>query len=112
MGKTETRIAKTEALFREVNERVAERAAEFDADDAEFVCECGDPACTHRIPASLDEYEQVRAEGDLFLVAEGHEEAPDVERVVAREGRFNVVRKVRELGALVRRLNPRAEPAQ
>ena len=108
MAESEDRIAKTEALFREVNERVAEKAGDFAADEAEFVCECADPNCTHRIPASLDEYEQVRAEGDLFLVVDGHEEAPDVERVVARERRFNVVRKLRELGALARRLNPRA----
>ncbi|MDX6503255.1 MAG: hypothetical protein QOE29_380 [Gaiellaceae bacterium] len=113
MGQAEdARIATTEALFREVNERVAERAEEFSADEAEFVCECADPACTHRIAASLDEYEEVRAEGDLFLVVDGHEERPDVERVVAHEGRFNVVRKLRQLGVLVRRLNPRAEPAQ
>jgi hypothetical protein len=112
MGEAEDRIAKTEALFREVNERVAERAAEFDADEAEFVCECADPACTHRIAASLAEYEEVRAEGDTFLVVDGHEEAADIERVLSREGRFNVVRKVRALGVLARRLNPRAEPVQ
>jgi hypothetical protein len=112
MDAAEARIAKTEALFREVNERVAERAEEFGAEEAEFVCECSDATCTHRIPAALAEYEEVRSEGDLFLVVDGHEDAPDIERIVAREGRFNVVRKVRELGALVRRLDPRAEPAQ
>jgi hypothetical protein len=112
MHEAEQKMAKTEALFREVNERVAERAAEFYANEAEFVCECADPTCTHRIAASLAEYEEVRAEGDTFLVVDGHEEEPHVERVVAREPRFTVVRKVRELGALVRRLNPRAEPVQ
>ena len=112
MTELEDRIANTEALFREVNERVAERATAFAADEAEFVCECADPSCTHRIPASLAEYEEVRAEGDLFLVVEGHEEAADMERVVERRPRFNVVRKLRQLGALARRMNPRTEPAQ
>ena len=35
-----------------------------------------------------------------------------MERVVERRPRFNVVRKLRELGALARRMNPRTEPAQ
>src|SRR3954452_19226376 len=108
----DARIAKTEALFRDVNERVAERAGEFAAEEAEFVCECADPNCTHRIPASLAEYHKVRCEGDLFLVVDGHEEATDKERVVERRARFNVLRKLRELGALARRMNPRAEPGQ
>jgi hypothetical protein len=113
MTETEAaRIARTEALFREVNERVAERAEEFDAGEAEFVCECADPTCTQRIATALDTYEEIRAEGDQFLVVKGHEELPDVERVVATQPGFNVVRKVRELGALVRRLDPRAHPAQ
>jgi hypothetical protein len=110
MGAVEdARVAKTEALFREVNERVAERAGEFQADEAEFVCECADPMCTDRIPASLEEYEEVREEGDQFFVVPGHEERPDLERVVARERNFEVVRKLRELGAIVRQLDPRAQ---
>ena len=105
------RIARTEALFREVNERVAERASGFQAGEVEFVCECGDPACTERIRTTLEEYEEVREEGDTFLVVKGHEEAPHLERVVERGGRFNVVRKLHELGELVRRLNPRGDTA-
>jgi hypothetical protein len=113
MGAVEdARVAKTEALFREVNERVAERAEEFDAETAEFVCECADPTCTKRIAASLDDYEDVRAEGDTFLVVNGHVERADLERVVARQEGFQVVQKLRELGVLVRRLDPRANPAQ
>jgi hypothetical protein len=113
MGAVEdARVAKTEALFREVNERVAERAEEFDAETAEFVCECADPTCTKRIAASLDDYEDVRAEGDTFLVVNGHVERADLERVVARQDGFQVVQKLRELGVLVRRLDPRANPAQ
>jgi hypothetical protein len=105
------RIAKTEALFREVNERVAERAGDFQSDETEFVCECGDPACTHRITASLAEYEEVRESGDRFLVAKGHDEDTSVERIVARHPKFDVVQKLRWVGALVRLLNPRGETA-
>src|SRR5262249_45899908 len=49
------RRATTEALFRDVNERIAESAERFDAGGSEFVCECSDPNCTHRVAASLAE---------------------------------------------------------
>jgi hypothetical protein len=101
-------MAKTESLFRDVNERIAESAQRFDADDAGFVCECGDPDCTERVEAPLGIYEEVRSDGTQFLLAPGHEDER-VERVVRERGRFNVVRKVnRIVAAHVRRLNPRA----
>jgi hypothetical protein len=42
MEEPEIRLAKTESLFRDVNERIAESAQRFDAEDAAFVCECAD----------------------------------------------------------------------
>jgi hypothetical protein len=48
------KIARTESLFREVNERIAESAERFHATETHFVCECGDSRCTHRIEATLD----------------------------------------------------------
>jgi hypothetical protein len=105
------RRATTESLFRDVNERIAESAERFDASHTEFVCECDDPNCTHRISVSLAEYEQVRAEPTTFLLAPGHEQA-DIERVVSDRGRFRIVDKVQ---AVVRRtvvrLDPRRRPA-
>ena len=109
----DARIAKTEALFREVNERWPSAPRSSPPTRPSSSASAPTRPAPIASPPPLDEYEQVRAEGDHFLVAEGHEERPDVERVViAREGRYNVVRKLRELGVLVRRLNPRAEPAQ
>ena len=105
-----TRAAKTEAVFREVNERIAESAEKFQADEAAFVCECSDAACTDRIDAPLVEYEDVRADGATFMVAPGHEDG-DIERVVRGEPAFRVVRKVGAVGVLARRLNPRATTA-
>ena len=66
------RRATTEALFRDVNERIAESAESFDAEHTEFICECSDPNCTHRVSASLAEYEDVRSEPTTFLLAPGH----------------------------------------
>ena len=102
------RRARTEALFRDVNERIAESAERFAASSTQFVCECADPGCTNRLEATLEEYEQVRADGATFMLAPGHEHT-DIERVVdASRSRFHVVEKVQAtVRATVRRLNPR-----
>jgi hypothetical protein len=94
---------RTEAIFREVNEAIAQTAEKFDSDEAEFVCECADPDCAHRVTATLEDYEEVRADGTHFLLVPGHEE-PSVERVVQRLGGFHVVEK---FSSALRRLNPR-----
>jgi hypothetical protein len=110
MSEREVRIAHVEALFRDVNERIAETAARFNSAETEFVCECSDPECTERVHATLDEYEEVRAEATHFLLVPGHEN-PEVERVVERpRRRLAIVEKFNATVArTVRRLNPRAE---
>lgn len=112
MSSIEIRIANTEALFRDVNERIAESADRFSADEAEFVCECADPECAERIPAALEEYESVRADGTHFIVVPGHEDTR-VERVIEQpHPRLAVIQKFNNVVArTVRRLDPRAEPA-
>ena len=100
------RRATTEALFRDVNERIAESAERFDADETEFVCECSDPNCTDRVPVALSVYETVRSDPATFLLAPGHEQ-DDIERVIAKAGRFNIVEKVQ---AVVRRTVQRLDP--
>lgn len=103
----EIAAARTEAIFREVNEAIARTAESFRADEADFVCECADPDCAHRVTASLDDYEQVRSDGTHFLLVPGHDE-PSVERVVAHGKGYSVVEKFTEvLSHNVRRLNPR-----
>lgn len=107
----QARMARTESAFREVNEAIAETAARFEADEADFICECADPQCAHRVTAELEQYEEVRSEATQFLLAPGHHE-PKVERVVERTGEFDVVEKVAPLmRRIVRRLNPRAAGA-
>ena len=100
------RRATTEALFRDVNERIAESAERFDADETDFVCECADPNCTHRVSASLAEYEEVRDAPTTFLLVPGHEQR-DIERVVADRGHFRIVEKFQ---AAVRRTVIRLDP--
>ena len=103
--------ARTEALFRDVNERIAESAQRFEAEATQFVCECADPNCTHRLEVTIDEYEEVRADGATFMLVPGHDH-DDIEHVVGTRGRFNVVEKVqRTVRDTVRRLDPRDNPA-
>jgi hypothetical protein len=99
-------IARNEALFREVNERVQEVSESRATLTTDFVCECGDAGCTKTIPLRDEEYERVRADPLLFAVVPGHE-IPDVEEVVAENERFNVVRKHVAEGVLARETDPR-----
>ena len=104
------RRALNEALFRDVNERIAESAEHFEADKTEFVCECADPSCTERVPATLAEYENVRKKSTTFLLAPGHGQA-EIEQVVSDRGRFQVVEKMGEIvRRTVIRLDPRTRP--
>lgn len=93
MNLWEERIARNEALFREVNERVAEVQGSLgDGGTPEFVCECADDTCTERIAVPMGMYERVRNDSHLFLVRPGHQ-LPEVERVVETDERFLVVCK-------------------
>jgi hypothetical protein len=105
------RIAKTESVFREVNEVIARTAGQLDADETEFVCECADSECADRIPAPLDDYEGVREHPTRFLLKDGHEK-PLVEKVVRRTDDYSIVEKVETtVASVARRLDPRSESA-
>jgi hypothetical protein len=103
----EVRKARTESAFREVNERIAENARRFESGSTEFICECYDPQCTHRVEATLAEYEAVREDGSKFLLAPGHGDQT-IERVVDDRGGFHIVEKVHHAArSVAQRLNPR-----
>jgi hypothetical protein len=107
MQTPEERKARTESAFREVNERIAENAQRFDAGSTSFICECGDPQCTDRVEATIEEYEEVRGDGARFLLAPGHGDG-SIEELVESRGRFIIVEKVQAAArAIAERLNPR-----
>ncbi len=92
------RQARNEALFRSVNERIAQigEAAEAWSSDGtiEFFCECGDEGgCGERIRIPLDVYERVRAQDDRFAVKPGHETL-ELERAVEWSDDYVIVDKV------------------
>ena len=109
--KNDLRSARTESLFRDVNERIAETAERFDSEEAHFVCECDDPLCAHRIETSLETYEEVREDGATFLVADAHVN-DEIERVVEKRRGFAIVEKIKPLvRRAVRELDPRSDAA-
>lgn len=112
MEARESRLAKNEALFREVNERIAEITeglANPEALDG-LVCECADPLCLERVgPLTIAEYESVRTDSRRFIIAAGHE-SPDVESIVERQPTYWVVEKHEGVPAdVARERDPRNE---
>jgi hypothetical protein len=90
----EQRAARNEALFREVNENIAqlEERHGVAATEAIFICECANDGCTERLNVAPDVYRRVREQPRLFLVRPGHEE-PQLERVVAAGPDWLIVEK-------------------
>jgi len=85
-------MIENEKLFREVNERVADLQANYSGPDPEWVCECGDETCFDKVSVPIDDYQQIRAHDDWFLIRPGHEKT-DVEKVVRQRDGFLVVEK-------------------
>jgi hypothetical protein len=87
------RVARNEALFRQVNERIEDVNEALNADEpSDFLCECGDENCTTPVSLTLAEYERVRSDPTHFAIARGHE-VIDVERVIHETDRYAVVEK-------------------
>ena len=113
MRTQDERRAKNEALFREVNERVAEVATQF-LEEGEthrqpvgFSCECARPYCGEPISMTLGEYETIRAEPTHFAVSPGHERL-EIESVIERHPTYLVVEKRdQEAQEVARETDPR-----
>src|ERR671914_2115126 len=106
----EARGARTQSLFRDVNERVLDinEAFSIAIEHGDWICECADQACSERISLTLEEYEAVRASPIRFAVAPSEEHFfAELEFVVEKNERFWVVEKTGTAGALVARADPR-----
>jgi len=108
MTSRDERVAANEALFRDVNERVADIMAELGdvAGSLEVFCECGDHDCMEKLTVERFMYEKVRENATQFLVLPGHE-VPEVEMVVDERERLLVVQKVGEAASVARITDPR-----
>lgn len=111
MTDREARLAKNEALFRGVNEKVKEVKGDLPGVEAdtriEFICECGRGDCVEQVALTRAEYERVRSSPTHFLLKPGHE-IGDVERLVLRNERYVVVEKHEEEARIARAADPRS----
>lgn len=94
-------MAKNQAVFREVNERIRELSERLRSDAptdlVSFVCECSASDCHATVELTLVEYKRVRSEPGQFVAAVDHGH-PDSEREVLRTSRYVVFAKVEEDG--------------
>jgi hypothetical protein len=95
------RRERNEEFFREANEVI-----EADGMKQSFLCECSSEGCMERLQLSRAEYEHARAQGDLFIIVPGHEDA-SVEVVVERTPTHLIVQKIGLAGAIARSDDPR-----
>jgi hypothetical protein len=111
MSESEERLARNEAIFREINERTRSLQERFGPEDPttsyeEFLCECGDQLCVERVRLTVGEYESVRAEPRQFVVRPGHS-VPRVERVARENDRYVVVVKLGDAAEAAVERDPR-----
>jgi hypothetical protein len=109
MDRSAERVGKNDAIFREANERISDKAdVEGMTGKIPFLCECAEESCTEIVRLSREEYEGVRQDATHFLNAIGHEVAagPYAE-VIERNHRYVVVRKKGRAAEIVEELDPR-----
>jgi hypothetical protein len=103
----ESRIAKNEGVFREINERIEVGQSPAPTDQlVAFLCECGRLRCSDLVEMTLPEYEAVRAHPRRFLLVAGHQ-MPDVEKIVTERSGYIVVEKFGEAGRVAEDDDPR-----
>lgn len=102
-----TRNAEIEALYREVNERIAQLSTGWDVSALELLCECGSADCAERILLPREAYEEVRARPTHFVLRHGHQDLA-VEDIVKDSGDFLVVANYGAAATVARRTDPRA----
>ena len=106
---TKERLAKNEALFREINEKIRAINQDQGASDSgtwDFLCECADAECVEHVSLTLAEYEQARADPASFIVRPGHLRS-GVETVTKRDGGYEIVTKLPGEEAVALETDPR-----
>lgn len=105
------KAARNQSLFRDINERIVEITEDGGMPKQEvweLICECADEACVEPIALTYPEYEAIRRIPTHFPIKPGHE-IPDVERVVERHERYQVVEKLGESGKIAVSRDPRRD---
>jgi hypothetical protein len=103
------RAARTQATFRDLNERVREISDGVGETAAlgDRICECASDDCTERIALAVDEYENLRSQPTRFAVAPSERHVFfEVENVVDQTERYWVVEKIGEGARLAASVDP------
>lgn len=98
------RFARNEAIFREVNERVAD-VMDSESRMTNFLCECGNLDCIEEVSLTDAEYMKVRSNHATFAIVPGHA-LEDVETVIEETDRFQVVEKHPREAAIAEATDP------
>jgi len=105
------RKGENESWFREVNERLENRALEARGFDPgatlEIVCECAREECTERLAIPLAEYERVRTNPRAFILRPGHAELA-YERVLTSGQEYAIVEKDGDAAVAAQAADPRS----
>lgn len=100
--------AQVQALYRDVNERIATISRTFDtAGQLEILCECGHAGCTERVGIEDADYEPVRGQATHFAVLEGHHDQ-SVEDVIERRDGYLIVANYGAAATVARRTDHRS----
>ena len=110
MNRSDEQKARTEILFREVNERIEELSEGGDGHDSRLIvlCECDQADCVAQIELSRVEYTTVRASPTCFVTLPGHEDTR-IARIVERHSGFVVAEKQGEAAEMAIEHDPRAD---
>ena len=102
-------VAQQEAVKRQVNEAIEEGLWPDEREDVvRLRCECGSTDCTAFVSIRVGEYERVRQHPRRFILANGHQ-IPEVEKVIARTPRYQVVEKLGVAGEIAELSDPRSD---
>lgn len=99
------RAGRNEALFREVNENIAQLAEEQQGTtpiEPVFICECANADCTERLAVDIDVYRRVREQDRLFILLPGHQD-PQLDQVIETHPNYLIVEKTGEAGDVAER---------
>lgn len=106
----QVRLARNQALYREVNERVEAITRQVGGSGPlSVMCECPAADCAAHLTLSVEQYEAVRADPIRFVVLPGHV-YEEVEVVVERFPTYLVVAKIDRAGEIARANDPRRRP--
>lgn len=110
MSERERRLARNEAVFRNVNENIQQLAQQLETEREhhlyDYWCECANSGCNERVQLTVQEYEEVREHSTWFALVEGHA-LPEIETLVQRHERYVVVEKRDEAAEVARKTDPR-----